>query len=98
MRADENSAGQPAGAEALFAEFERQIARVGVDPQLAFSQLNQIAAPTTRPLPDGSYEESFTMDASGIVEMLRRLPDNAGTAAFVAAYNAAHPDFHPPAI
>jgi hypothetical protein len=30
--------------------------------------------------------------------MLRRLPANAGTAAFVAAYNAAHPDFHPPAI
>ena len=98
MPANENPAGQPAGAEALFAEFERQIARVRIDPQLAFAQLNQIAAPVTRPLPDGSYEESFTVDASGIVETLRGLPDNAGTAAFVAAYNAAHPDLHRPAI
>ena len=97
MRADENSDDEPAGGEALFAEFQRQIARVGVDPRLAFSQLNQIAAPTTRPLPDGSYEKSFTIDASGMVETLRRLPANAGTAAFVAAYNAAHPNFHPPA-
>ena len=98
MRADETPAGPAAGADAFVAEFERQVARVRIDPQLAFSRLNQIAAPVTRPLPDGSYEESFTIDASGIVAMLRSLPDNAGTAAFVAAYNAAHPDFHPPAI
>lgn len=98
MHANESPPGQPAGADALFAEFERQVARVRVDPRLAFSQLNQIAAPVSRPLPDGSHEESFTIDASGMVETLRGLPDNAGTAAFVAAYNAAHPDFHRPAI
>jgi hypothetical protein len=98
MLPDDNSAGRSADPEALFAEFERHIARVGVDAPLAFSQLNQIAAPATRLLPDGSHEESFTIDASGIVETLRALPDNAGTAVFVAAYNAAHPDFHRPAI
>jgi len=98
VRPDENSPGQPAGTDTLFADFVREIARVGVDPRLAFSQLNQIVAPTTRPLPDGSCEESFTIDASGIVAVLRGLPAEAGTAAFVAAYNAAHPDFHRPAI
>ena len=97
MRTNDNSAGRP-GAEALFAEFEHQVARVRLDPRVAFSQLSQIAAPVTRALPDSSYEESFTIDASGIVETLRGLPDNAGTAAFVAAYNAAHPGFQPPAI
>ena len=39
-----------------------------------------------------AQEVVFTIDISGEVEALRGLPDGAGTAAFVAAYNARHPD------
>ena len=98
MHLNEDSIGRPAGVDAWVAELERQVARVGIDPRIALPQLHELEASVTRPLPDGSYEESFTIDVSGIVETLRTLPDNAGTAAFVAAYNAAHPDFRGPAI
>jgi hypothetical protein len=30
---------------------------------------------------------------TGILETLRRLPNDAGTAAFIAAYDANHPDW-----
>jgi hypothetical protein len=39
------------------------------------------------------FIESFTIDFSGIVETLSRLPDNAGTPAFVEAYNRTHTDW-----
>jgi hypothetical protein len=93
MPAHKNPDPQPTGGDALFREFERQIARVGVDPQKAFPRLHEIEAPVIRRLSDDTWEESLTIDASGIVETLRALPDNAGTTAFVEAYNATHVDF-----
>jgi hypothetical protein len=41
-----------------------------------------------RQISEDEVEVGFTIDASGIVETLRSLPDGAGTDAFVAAYNA----------
>jgi hypothetical protein len=80
--------GAEAEVGALGAEFMWQIERVGVDMRVAFPQLREIAPPTERLLGDDGVEVSFTIDASGIVETLRTLADDAGTHAFVAAYNS----------
>lgn len=69
--------------DALATELMWQVERVGVDMRAAFPQLREIAPPTEHLLGDG-----FTIDASGIVETLRTLADDAGTEAFVAAYNS----------
>lgn len=79
---------QEAAAESLGREFIQQLERVAVDMQTAFPQLREIAPSTERQLSEDEVEVSFTIDASGIVETLRCLPDGAGTDAFVAAYNA----------
>jgi uncharacterized protein YdiU (UPF0061 family) len=79
---------QEAAAEALVAEFMRQLERVGVDMPTASPQLREIAPPVERQISDDEYEVMLTVDVSGIVNTLRRLPDRAGTDAFVAAYNA----------
>jgi hypothetical protein len=79
---------QEAAAEALGREFFHQVARVAVDMQAAFPRLREIAPPVERQISEDEVEVGFTIDASGIVETLRSLPDGAGTDAFVAAYNA----------
>jgi len=48
------------------------------------------APPVMRPMSDIEYEMTFTIDVAGILAALRKLPDGAGTSAFVAAYNAGH--------
>ena len=78
---------QAAAAEAIGREFLQQLERVGVDMQAAFPRLREIAPPVEREISDDEVEISITIDASGIVETLRTLPDGAGTDAFVAAYN-----------
>jgi hypothetical protein len=75
-------------AEALVAEFMRQLERVGVDMPTASPRLREIAPPAERQISDDEYEVTHTIDVSGIIDTLRGLPDDAGTAAFVAAYNA----------
>jgi hypothetical protein len=79
---------QEAAGEALAREFMQQLERVGVDMPAAFPRLREIAPRVERQISEVEFEESFTIDASGIVEALRGLPDCAGTDAFVAAYNA----------
>lgn len=79
---------QQAAAESLVREFMRQLERVAVDMQAAFPRLREIAPPVERQISEDEVEIGFTIDASGIVETLRGLPDGAGTDAFVAAYNA----------
>jgi hypothetical protein len=83
--------------EADHADFERQLARVGVDLRAASPRMHEIEPPQTSEITgeDGeeSFTETFTVDVSGILATLRRLPDGAGTSAFVAAYNAEHPDW-----
>jgi hypothetical protein len=75
------------------AEFQRQLRRVGVDLRATRDDLHEVFPEQRRDLPDGGYEVAFTIDVSGIMETLHSLPDGAGTAAFVAAYNAAHKDW-----
>ena len=40
-----------------------------------------------------TYMTSMTIHLAGIIETLHRLPDDAGTAAFITAYNRTHPDW-----
>ena len=79
---------QEAPAEALVRVFMHQLERVAVDMQAAFPRLREIAPPVEREISEDEVEIGFTVDASGIVETLRGLPDGAGTDAFVVAYNA----------
>ena len=89
---------QEAELAALAAEFERQIERVAVNLQAAFPRMREFAPPVERRLTDDEFELSLTVDVSGIVEALRGLPDGAGTAAFVAAYNARQRGAPPPTV
>lgn len=77
----------------LVAEFQRQLRRVGVDLRAGAPAMHEVLPEQRRDLPDGSYEVTFAIDVSGILETLRSLADDAGTAAFVAAYNATHRDW-----
>jgi len=79
---------QEVAGEALGAEFARQLERVGVDMRTARPQLREIAPPVERQISDDEYEVTLTVDVSGIIDTLRRLPTGAGMDAFVAAYNA----------
>jgi hypothetical protein len=88
MHKYELSPEQQARTTALEAEFEQQLERVGVDMRVAHSQLRATTPPVERRISNDRSEVTFTIDASGIVETLRQLPDRAGTDAFVAAYNA----------
>jgi hypothetical protein len=97
MHDDQLSPDQRRDIAALVADFERQLARVGVDLGAAGSEMNELEAPKREPAEgddlEESFTETFTVDVSGIVDTLRQLPDGAGTAAFIAAYNRTHPDW-----
>jgi hypothetical protein len=82
---------------ALAAEFLAQLARVGVDMRAASPRMHAIVPHQETENNDGTTDVVFTIDVSGIVETLRRLPDAAGTDAFLRAYNARFPDLDPPA-
>ncbi len=73
---------------ALVSEFQEQIARVGVDMPAASLELEEINPPTVLHISDTEHIESHTIDVFGMLDTLRALPDNSGTAAFVAAYSA----------
>lgn len=79
---------QEARIAALVAELEEQIARAGVDMPAASLELDEIDPPTVRQISETEHIESHSVDLLGILDTLRSLPDNAGTAAFVAAYGA----------
>lgn len=83
--------------EAEQVDFERQLARVGVDLRAASPHMHELEEPVRQAVAGDedseSYIISFTVDVSGILETLRQLPDGVGTSAFVAAYNAEHPDW-----
>jgi hypothetical protein len=98
MREDELPPDKLAELQELVAEFQRQLERVRVDMRAAAERMHEIAPPTRRELGSEdsdavAYEESFTIDVTGILDTLRGLPDGAGTSAFVEAYNATHRDW-----
>jgi hypothetical protein len=88
MDEQELSPEQQAEIEAMNAEFMRQVERVGVEMEEAHPQLRALAPVVERRMSDDEFEVMITVDFSGILETLQGLPDGAGTAAFVAAYNA----------
>jgi hypothetical protein len=88
MDEQELSPEQQAEIEAMNAEFMRQVERVDVDMEEAHPQLRELVPAVERRISDDEFEVMLTVDFSGILETLQGLPDGAGTAAFVAAYNA----------
>lgn len=77
---------QHADFEALSSEFVWHIARVGVDMEEASPQLRgNVRRDDMRETQRGMGADPM-MDIPRIVETLRGLPANAGTAAFVEAY------------
>lgn len=94
---DESHPIDPQTIEAISAELEAQLARVGVDMQTAVPQLREVFPPVERRVSDTEVELELTIDVTGILETLRELPDGAGTARLVAAYNARTEGFDNPA-
>lgn len=96
MHENELNPEQRRQVEALAAEFEQQLSRVGVDLRAAHG-MHEISAPiksdVTRDGDHETYTETHTVDVSGIVATLRTLPNRAGTSAFVTAYNETHSDW-----
>jgi hypothetical protein len=97
MEWDELTPEQQRQVEADHADYEVQLARVGVDMRAASARMNEVQAPRRSEITgegdEESFTETFTVDFSGILNTLRLLPDGAGTAAFIAAYNAEHRDW-----
>jgi hypothetical protein len=79
---------QEAEIEAQTAELIWQRKRVDVDMHAASPRLREVVPSARRDVSNDAYDETLTIDVSGIVETLRSLPDGAGTAAFVEAYGA----------
>ena len=84
-------------------DLESQLKRVGVDLRAAMHGMHQVYPPERLASEDdiidegyATYMTSITIDLAGIIETLYQLPDGAGTAAFVTAYNRTHPDWRGP--
>jgi hypothetical protein len=97
MNDDDLSPEQRREIEALVTEYMQQLERVRVDMRAASSDLHEVYPPVREDVSSDdsseTYTETFSIDVSGFVDTLRRLPDNAGTAAFIAAYNRTHADW-----
>jgi hypothetical protein len=74
--------------DAQSVELLRHLVRTSVDIRDATPHLHEIAEPIEHQLIDIDFEVILTFDLLGTLETLRSLPDLAGTAAFIAAYNA----------
>ena len=79
---------QQAEVDVLAADLFAQAERAGVDLEAAMPRLREVEPPVERRVSEDVVEMSHTIDLTGIVEVLRRLPDGAGTEAFVSAYDA----------
>jgi hypothetical protein len=99
VRWDDLSPEQQRQIEAEQVDLQRQLLRTGVDLSAAFGDLIRVEEPRREDRPSDDADDdlvSYTVhidhavDFSGIVATLRRLPDGAGTSAFVTAYNATH--------
>jgi hypothetical protein len=94
---------QIAALEALLAETEREAERVGVEWDVAAPVLRELAASGTAPparngenAEDSVAEVELGLDAHALRDVLRTLPDGAGTARFLAAFRAREPGPTPP--
>jgi type IV pilus biogenesis protein CpaD/CtpE len=98
MRDELSSDDEAAAIAALSAEFQRQAARVGVDWDIAATELRalvdwdsaatelrELAAETATTV-DNNGEMALGLDLTTLLATLRGLPDHSGTAAFVAEF------------
>jgi hypothetical protein len=86
---------QEAEIEAIVSELGHHARRVGVDMQEALPRLHAQVPPVERRISSDEREMTFSMDVGSILLTLRGLPDDAGTAAFVAAHEARAREAHP---
>lgn len=98
MSSDELSPDDEAELERLAQEVVDEAARVGVDWETARERMRALAEATwTESGDDAPTELTIGLDMTLLLDTLRSLPDGAGTARFLAAYEAAGPDEEPPA-
>ena len=98
MSSDELSPDEEAELERLAQEVVDEAARVGVDWEAARERMRALAESTwTESGDDAPAELTVGLDMTLLLDTLRRLPDGAGTARFLAAYEAAEPHEEPPA-
>lgn len=71
---------------ALLAELEQQVARVAVVWDDASEHIMALSPVTETEISEHEIELTVSLDVAAIVEVLRSLPDRAGTVAFIAAY------------
>lgn len=88
MNEPEPTPEQQAQINAFEVEFAQQLERVDVNLPSVGARLRESQPPVERRISDDEVEVALTIDVGAIVDTLRRLPDGAGTDAFVAAYNA----------
>ncbi len=93
MDEDDLSQEQADEVQRLVDEVERESARVQVDWNLAAERLRALAEVHETATDDqGASEMSLGLDVTLLARTLRRLPDGAGTAAFLAAFEADEAD------
>lgn len=78
-------------AQALTAEFTRQLARTAVSWEEAVGTVMDASPSRELVTEDGEEEIHVSMDVTGIVTTLQALPDGAGTAAFLEAFARREP-------
>lgn len=98
MSSDELSPEDEAELERLAQEVVDEAERVGVDWEAARERMRELAESTWPESGDDAPAElTIGLDMTLLLDTLRRLPDGAGTARFLAAYEAAGPDGEPSA-
>ena len=98
MPDDELSPEEEAELEQLAHDVVDEAERVGVDWDAAQERMRALAEAEWTAAGEGTAGElTIGLDMSTLLDVLRQLPDGAGTARFLAAYEAAAPDDGPPA-
>ena|SRR5688572_12707206 len=85
MHDDEESRNERAAFEHRAGELDREARRVGVDWAAAQPAMRRLMPSEMRPPGGGAYRMSHTVDLGTLLRVLRALPDDSGTDAFVAA-------------
>ena len=92
MSSDELSPDEEAELERLAQEVVDEAARVGVDWEAARERMRALAEATWTESEDSAPAElTVGLDMTLLLDTLRRLPDDAGTARFLAAYQPPRP-------
>lgn len=98
MPGDELTAEQEAEIARVAEEAVREAERVGIDWETAQERMRTLSRQDVQMSEDGETAEvTIELDLTLLLQTLRQLPDGAGTARFLAAYEAAGSNDAPPA-